>query len=51
VFGLTGELVAVLGIAAPTQRLTPAKVPDWAPAVVAAAADVSARLGHRPPKS
>jgi IclR family transcriptional regulator, acetate operon repressor len=51
VFGLTGELVAVLGIAAPTQRLTPAKVPDWAPAVVSAAADASDRLGYRPEKA
>jgi IclR family acetate operon transcriptional repressor len=50
VFGLPGDLVAVLGIAAPTQRLTPAQVPDLAPRVVAAAAEASRRLGFRPAK-
>ncbi len=48
VFGVTGELVAVLGIGAPTQRLTPAVVPELVPAVVEAAADASRRLGYRP---
>lgn len=48
VFGLTGELVAVIGVGAPTQRLTPSDVGDIAPKVVAAAEDASRRLGHRP---
>lgn len=48
VFGLTGDLVAAIGIGAPTQRLTPADVPRLAPAVVAAAHEASARLGYRP---
>jgi DNA-binding IclR family transcriptional regulator len=48
VFGLTGELVAVVGIVAPTQRLMPELVPSLAPAVLAAAADSSRRLGHQP---
>jgi DNA-binding IclR family transcriptional regulator len=48
VFGLTGELVAVLGIGAPTQRLTPSDVGAVAPKVVAAAEDASRRLGYRP---
>jgi IclR family acetate operon transcriptional repressor len=47
VFGLNGELVAVLGIGAPTQRLTAADVGRLAPAVVAAAAEASRLLGHR----
>jgi DNA-binding IclR family transcriptional regulator len=48
VFGVTGELVAVLGIGAPTQRLSPSDVGRLAPEVVAAADDASRRLGHRP---
>ena len=48
VFGLTGDLVAVVGIVAPTQRLTPELVPSLAPAVLAAATDSSRRLGHHP---
>jgi IclR family transcriptional regulator, acetate operon repressor len=48
VFGLSGALVAVLGIGAPTQRLTPAQVPALAPRVMAAARDASRRLGFRP---
>lgn len=48
VFGLTGELVAVLGVGAPTQRLTPSDVGTVAPKVVAAAEDASRRLGYRP---
>ncbi|WP_371786215.1 IclR family transcriptional regulator [Streptosporangium subroseum] len=48
VFGATGELVAVLGIVAPTQRLTPADTSRLAPAVVEAAEEGSRRLGYRP---
>jgi DNA-binding IclR family transcriptional regulator len=48
VFGLTGELVAVIGIGAPTQRLTPADVGRLAPNVVATAEDASRLLGYRP---
>ena len=48
VFGLNGELVAAIGIGAPTQRLGPGDVERIAPAVVGAAAEASARLGHRP---
>jgi DNA-binding IclR family transcriptional regulator len=47
VFNLTGEVVAVIGICAPTQRLTPADVPRWAPAVLDAAQQASHRLGYR----
>jgi IclR family acetate operon transcriptional repressor len=45
VFGLSGELVAALGIGAPLQRLGAAEVDKWAPEVVEAAADASRRLG------
>jgi IclR family transcriptional regulator, acetate operon repressor len=45
VFGLSGELVAALGIGAPLQRLGAAELDKWAPAVVEAAADASRRLG------
>lgn len=48
VYGLTGEVVAAVGIGAPTQRLTPADVPHLAPLVVEAAALASHRLGYRP---
>lgn len=48
VFGLTGDLVAVFGVGAPTQRLAPADVPRLAPLVVAAAEQASHRLGYRP---
>lgn len=47
VFGLTGEIVAAIGIGAPTQRLTPADVPELAPIVTEAAARASDRLGYR----
>jgi IclR family transcriptional regulator, acetate operon repressor len=48
VFNLSGDLAAVIGIGAPTQRLTPAQVPELVPKVLAAARDASQRLGHRP---
>lgn len=48
VFNLSGDLAAVIGIGAPTQRLTPAQVPEFAPKVLAAAQDASERLGYRP---
>jgi IclR family transcriptional regulator, acetate operon repressor len=48
VFGLSGELVAVLGIGAPTQRLGPTDVGRLAPAVQAAAERASRQLGFRP---
>jgi IclR family acetate operon transcriptional repressor len=47
VFGLSGDLVAVIGIGAPTQRLTPADVARLAPLVVAAAESASQVLGYR----
>lgn len=46
VFGWGGDLTAVVGIVAPIQRLAPEQVPALAPAVLAAAADSSRRLGH-----
>ncbi|MFI6078633.1 IclR family transcriptional regulator [Actinoplanes sp. NPDC051343] len=48
VFGMSGELVAVLGIGAPTQRLGPTDVGRLAPAVQAAAERASHQLGFRP---
>jgi IclR family acetate operon transcriptional repressor len=48
VFGMSGELIAVLGIGAPTQRLGPTDVGRLAPAVQAAAARASHLLGFRP---
>ncbi|MDT0319016.1 IclR family transcriptional regulator [Streptomyces millisiae] len=48
VFGNTGDIVAALGIGAPTQRLTPADVPRIAPAVTDASAEASRALGYRP---
>jgi IclR family acetate operon transcriptional repressor len=48
VFGVTGELAAVVGVGAPIQRLGRAEVGRLAPAVVTAAAQASQRLGHRP---
>ncbi|WP_028938522.1 IclR family transcriptional regulator [Pseudonocardia spinosispora] len=47
VFGIDGDVVAALGIGAPTQRLTPADLPRLAPVVVQAAWDASQRLGWR----
>ncbi|WP_239028199.1 IclR family transcriptional regulator [Pseudonocardia acidicola] len=47
VFDQAGELVAVLGIGAPTQRVGPADVDRLAPAVVAAGAAASRALGFR----
>ena len=48
VFGLSGELIAVLGIGAPTQRLGPTDVGRLVPAVQAAAERASRQLGFRP---
>jgi DNA-binding IclR family transcriptional regulator len=48
VFGVNGTLMAVLGLGAPTQRLTPSDVERVAPKVIAAAEDASRRLGYRP---
>ncbi|MEV6849286.1 IclR family transcriptional regulator [Actinoplanes sp. NPDC051411] len=49
VFGMSGELIAVLGIGAPTQRLGPTDVGRLVPAVEAAAERASRQLGFRPP--
>jgi IclR family transcriptional regulator, acetate operon repressor len=48
VFGIHRELVASIGIGAPSQRLTPADVPRLAPLVVDAAAEASRRMGYEP---
>jgi IclR family acetate operon transcriptional repressor len=48
VFGVTGDLVAVIGIGAPTQRMAPSDVPRLAPIVADAASQASHRLGYRP---
>ncbi|WP_223180192.1 IclR family transcriptional regulator domain-containing protein [Streptomyces griseicoloratus] len=48
VFGVHGRLVAVLGIVAPVQRLTPADVPGTAALVVASAAGASRAIGCPP---
>jgi IclR family transcriptional regulator, acetate operon repressor len=48
VFGVSSELIAVLGIGAPTQRLGPTDVGRLAPAVQAAASRASHLLGFRP---
>ncbi|MGW6402948.1 IclR family transcriptional regulator [Streptomyces sp. NPDC055134] len=48
VFGSSGELVAAIGIGAPTQRLTPADVSRLAPFVVEAGEEASQSLGYRP---
>jgi IclR family transcriptional regulator, acetate operon repressor len=48
VHGLTGEVVAAIGIGAPTQRLTPADVPNLSKLVLDAASQASHRLGYRP---
>ncbi|GAA2829554.1 IclR family transcriptional regulator [Kitasatospora sp. CM 4170] len=50
VFDHAGDLAAVLGIGAPTQRLTADDVDRLAPLVVTAAKDASAALGYRPSK-
>ncbi|MDT7653860.1 MAG: hypothetical protein QOI36_5266 [Pseudonocardiales bacterium] len=47
VFGLSGELVATLGIGAPLQRLGPTEAERWAPVVVESARDASRRIGFR----
>jgi DNA-binding IclR family transcriptional regulator len=46
VFGHTGDLVAVLGIGFPTQRVGPDDVGRLGPAVAAAARAASIALGH-----
>ncbi|MFF2186240.1 IclR family transcriptional regulator [Streptomyces sp. NPDC058155] len=48
VFGSSGELVAAIGIGAPTQRLTSADVSRFAPLVIAAGEEASRHLGYRP---
>lgn len=44
-----GELTAVIGIGAPTQRLGAADVDRFRPLVLRAAAEASARMGYQPP--
>lgn len=51
VFDHAGELVAVIGIGAPTQRVTPADVDRLAPLVVSAARTASRELGFRQAKT
>lgn len=48
VFGHDGELRGVLGIGAPSQRLTASLARVWAPVVVEAAREASRRLGGSP---
>ena len=48
VFGMNGELSAVIGIGAPTQRLSPADIPRLAPIVIEAGRAASRTLGYRP---
>jgi DNA-binding IclR family transcriptional regulator len=47
VFDASGEAVASIGIILPVIRLTPAKVTQMSDLTVAAAAEVSRRLGHQ----
>jgi IclR family acetate operon transcriptional repressor len=49
VFGRDGEVLAAISAAAPVQRLTDADVPRLAPLVMAAADDLSRRMGGHPP--
>jgi len=47
VFTMGGELAAVVGIAAPVQRLLPSDVGEFAPRVLAAGREISRLLGYR----
>jgi DNA-binding IclR family transcriptional regulator len=46
-----GRVVAAISVSGPVYRLDAARMADVAPAVVAAAADLSRRLGYAPPPS
>lgn len=46
-FGPNGKLVAAIGIAGPTQRLTPQQCREWVPIVCRAAEDATRLLGGR----
>lgn len=48
VFGFRSDAVAALSVAGPTLRLNDEKIRRLIPLVLRAAADISARLGHRP---
>jgi DNA-binding IclR family transcriptional regulator len=48
VFGFRGQAVAAISVAGPTLRLNDEKIAYLIPLVREAAADISARLGHRP---
>jgi len=41
-----GDVVAAVSVAGPAYRLTPARIPEIAQAVVASAAEISRRMGH-----
>ena len=43
----SGETVAALSISGPDHRLTPARIAELAPVLVAGADGLSARLGYR----
>lgn len=42
----SGDVVAAVSVAGPAYRLTPARIPEIAQAVVASAAEISRRMGH-----
>jgi len=49
VFDPQARLIAAIGIAGPTQRLTPQRCHDWTPAVLDAGRRATRMLGGRPP--
>ncbi len=51
VFGLTGTVIAALSVSGPSYRLSDTALPALAPAVTAAAARLSERMGHVAPAS
>jgi DNA-binding IclR family transcriptional regulator len=49
VHGPDGQIIAALSMSGPTYRMSSDVMPELAARVVAAAAEISRRLGYRPP--
>lgn len=49
VHGPDGEIIAALSVSGPTYRMSSARLPELAERAVAAAEEISRRLGYRPP--
>jgi DNA-binding IclR family transcriptional regulator len=48
--GPGGDVIAALSVSGPTYRMSTDQLPELAQDAIAAAAEISRRLGYRPPR-